>query len=289
MSVLAEAAGRAPAAPGVYVFLDTDRELLYVGKAADLRRRLGDHARDQLRTQDLRRHVLLDAVRTVLWEEHADEESAWAREADLIVMLKPALNASHADQERDHYIVVTTGPALASFDLTVNAAGDRGRLYGTFPHLAKGAFSHLAKRTKGGYTALLRLLWATGSPDRAAFIPSRIGGASPPAHLEAFVAPELRPALHDFLSGRSARLLRELRTATAMADIPAFTRAALRRDVDAAGDFFELGPRRVRRLRLRHELAPGHVTGAVMADLLALELRETVGDFHLRAPGPVRG
>jgi len=288
MSVLTEAAGRAPTAPGIYVFLGTDRELLYVGKAANLRRRIGDHARDQPRTRHLRRHVLLDAVRTVVWEEHSDEESAWAREADLIVMLKPALNASHADQERDQYVVVTTGSKHASFDLTATPH-DCGRVYGTFPHLAKGGFSHLAKMTKGGYTALLRLLWAGGSPDRAAFIPARIGGASPPTHVEAPVAPELRVPLHDYLSGRSVRLLPALRTAMTAADIPAYTLAALERDVVAALDFFELAPRRVRRLRLRHELAPGPVSGEVMAELLALELRETVGNFHLKAPGPVPG
>ena len=46
-------------------------------------------------------------------------------------------------------------------------------VYGTFPHLAKGAYSHVAKRTKVGYTALLRLLWAVGSPDRVARMPAR--------------------------------------------------------------------------------------------------------------------
>ncbi len=286
MSVLTEAARRAPSTPGVYVFLGAQRELLYVGKAADLRRRIGDHARDQPRTRHPRRHALLDGVRTVAWEEHDDEESAWAREADLIVMLKPALNASHADQERDHYVVVTIGPDVMSFALAPTAVG-AGRGYGTFPHLAKGGFSHVAKRTKSGYTALLRLLWAAGSSGRAASIPARIGGSSPPSHLDAPVAPELRPRLHDFLSGRSARLLPALRTAMNEADIPAFTLAALERDVDAAGDFFELGPRRVRRFRLRHELAPGPVSGEVMAERLALELRESVGEFHFRAPGPV--
>jgi hypothetical protein len=39
-------------APRAYYFLGADRELLYVGKASDLRRRLGDHARDVSRTGD---------------------------------------------------------------------------------------------------------------------------------------------------------------------------------------------------------------------------------------------
>jgi predicted GIY-YIG superfamily endonuclease len=288
MSALLEAAKHAPHEPGVYAFLGPERELLYVGKAADLRRRLGDHARDQSRTRDLRRSVLLHTVRSVQWEEHPDEESAWEREADLIVMLKPPFNASHADQARDHYIVVTPGAGLVSFALASTISG-AGRTYGTFPHLAKGGFSHIAKGTKAGYTALLRLVWVAGTPDPAAFLPTRIGGASPPTGLEAPVAAELRAPLHDFLSGRSARLLPALWAAAGAADIPVFTRAALERDLDAAGEFFELGPRRVRRLRLRHELAPGPVEGAVMAELLAQELRETIGDFHLSPPVWVTG
>jgi hypothetical protein len=286
MSVLADAAMRAPHDPGVYVFLGAGRELFYVGKAADLHRRLGDHARDQSRTDHPRRHVLLDSVRSVYWEDFPDEESAWEREADLIVMLKPPFNASHADQDRDQYVAVTIGTELVSFAVTADA-GSTGRIYGTFPHLAKGGFSHVAKRTKAGYTALLRLMWAAGSQARAGHIPSRIAGTSPPAAFDTPLTTELRTPLHDFLSGRSARLLPALRTAMIAADLPVFTRAALERDVDAASEFFELGPRRVRRFRLRHELSPGPVTGATMADLLALELRETIGDFHLSPPGPV--
>jgi predicted GIY-YIG superfamily endonuclease len=286
MNVLADAAARAPHEPGVYVFLGPERELFYVGKAADLRRRLHDHARDQSRTRDTRRHVLLDAVRSVRWEDQPDEESAWEREADLIVMLKPPFNASHADQDRDQYVVVTIGTDIVSFALTPNAGNARS-VYGTFPHLAKGGFSHLAKRTKAGYTALLRILWAAGSPDRAGQVPTRVSGASPPAGFEAPIDPALRAPLHDFLSGRSARLLPALRTAIGAVAMPVFTRAALERDVDAAGEFFELGPRRLRRFRLRHELPPGPVPGAVMAELLSLELRETIGDFHVSPPGRV--
>ena len=288
MSALIEAAQQAPHQPGVYAFLGAQRELLYVGKAADLHRRLGDHARDSPESRDVRRQVLLDAVRTIGWETHADEESAWRREADLIVMLKPAFNASHADQARDLYAVVTFGPQLTSFGLT-STAHDPRRHYGTFPHLAKGAFSHVAKRTKLGYTALLRLLWAAAAPEPTAFIPKRVAGSSPPPHFDVRVSPALQPLLHDLLSGRGARLLPVLRDAVAASDLAEFTKAGLERDVEAAREFFELGPRRVRRFRLRHELAPGPVTGAVMAELLAQELRETVGDFQLRAPGPVMG
>jgi hypothetical protein len=249
-----DAIARAPRTPGVYFFLGAERDLLYVGKATDLRRRLGDHARDQSRTSDLRRSVLLDAVRSVHWEPWPDAAAAMLREADLIVMLKPAFNASHAEQNTDHYLVVDRDREHVSFGLTADGAG-HGRVYGTFPHLAKGAFTPVAKQSKSGYGAFLRLAAANG----------------------AAVSPA---ALHDFLSGRSARVLDEMRAGLAEIDVPVFTRAALERDADAARAFFDLAPRRVREFRLRHALPPGLVRGEVMAELLADEVRATIGAFQ---------
>jgi predicted GIY-YIG superfamily endonuclease len=244
----------------VYFFLGADRELLYVGKASDLRRRLGDHARDVSRTGDMRRHVMLDAVHRVEWEQSPDVASAMIREADLIVMLKPAFNASHAEQAVDLYVEVRGNARGPSLRLDADPAAD-GRAYGTFPHLAKGAFTPLAKQTKAGYRAFVRLVGATGGSD----------------------AP---PALHDFLSGRSARVLDELSGAVATLDAPVFTRATLERDVVAARQFFELAPQRLRRLRLRHAIPAGRVSGALMAELLTAELRAALGDF---VPGVAAG
>jgi hypothetical protein len=253
MNAFDDAIDRAPRAPGVYFFLGADRELLYVGKAANLHRRLADHARDRSRTSDLRRRVMLDAARYAYWEETADEPAAMIRESDLIVMLKPAFNASHAEQAVDLYVEMRLDGSGPSFRLAADPS-DEARAYGTFPHLAKGAFTSLAKQTKAGYQGFLRLVGATGGSD-------------------------VPPALHDFLSGRSVRLLDELGGAVATLDVPVFTRAALERDVVAARQFFELAPQRLRRLRLRHAIPAGPVSGASMAELLTTEVRAIVGDF----------
>jgi predicted GIY-YIG superfamily endonuclease len=237
----------------VYFFLGADRELLYVGKASDLHRRLADHARDASRTSDLRQRVMLDAVDRVDWEQSPDVASAMIRESDLIVTLKPAFNASHAEQAVDLYVEARVDVGGPSFRFRADLSAD-ARAYGTFPHLAQGAFTPLAKQTKAGYQAFLRLVGSAG------------GSAAP-------------PALHDFLSGRSARLVDELGGAVATLDVPVFTRAALERDVVAARQFFELGPQRLRRLRLRHAIPAGPVTGALMAELLTIEVRAVIGDF----------
>jgi hypothetical protein len=285
LNPLLDAAAAAPRAPGVYFFLGEDRELLYVGKAADLRRRLGDHARDRARTPDLRRRVLLDAVRSVGWEPCADEQSALAREADLIVLLQPAFNASHAEQASDCFVAIKLVDERASFDVTTDTQRP-GQVYGTFPHLAKGAHSVVAKHTKAGYCALLRLLWATSGFDDAGRIPARLARSSPPAHADVAFTSDRAAALRDFFSGRSDRLLTELRAAIAEHELAPFTRSALERDIDVAHSFFVLAPRRVRQLRLRHAIAPGPMGGDVMAGLLAGEVRDAIGEFRPGVAAP---
>ena len=280
-TALTDAAARAPAQPGVYFFAGADDTLLYVGKAANLRRRLADHARSRPRALGLRESARLGAVCTIRWEICADEEAALLREADLIVMLRPPFNASHTEQDPCRYLgVATDSSGLTSFDLLA-APGSPGRVYGCFPHLAKGAFSHAAKRTKAGYTALLRLLWAAQSKDPAR-IPGRIAGASPPTRHRAPVPPELGAVVHDFLSGRSARVVTALEATLATTELPDYMRPTLARDVVAARDFFELAPRRIRQFRLRYGLPRGPVPADVMAEILSEEVRAAIAEPSTR-------
>ena len=125
----------APAAPGVYYLLTRTRRLSYVGKAANLRRRLGEHARDP-------RWASITDVR---WEVLRSDAAAIAREADVIVALQPARN--RAIRGDDYYSFVTIGP--------------RGRLelgrqgeYGCFPHLGPGAYSGPGRACIDGFKAL---------------------------------------------------------------------------------------------------------------------------------------
>ena len=64
----------APTAPGVYYLLTKTGRLSYVGKAANLRRRLGDHTRD----------ARWERITDVRWEALPSETAAIAREADVM-------------------------------------------------------------------------------------------------------------------------------------------------------------------------------------------------------------
>jgi predicted GIY-YIG superfamily endonuclease len=79
----------APHAAGVYVFRDADERALYVGKAANLRRRLHTHFADR-RWRTL--HPAVARVARVDWQKTGSELEALLIEATLIAELQPAAN-----------------------------------------------------------------------------------------------------------------------------------------------------------------------------------------------------
>lgn len=285
-SPLPTAAGRAPDRPGIYALLDADTELLYVGKAGSLRRRLWQHARAKPGAGGDRLDVLYERVAEVRWEELPDEPAAAAREADLIVGLRPTFNAgSHLDQSIWNYLVVGSGSGddWLRFRLERSrSVGSRtpARLYGCFPHLGRGVGSPPGVACSDGYVALLRLLWAasdTGSRN----MPSRITRAAPD-DFETAVDPSTLPALHAFLSGTSDRLLDRLESAYAFRDD--YLKPGLARDRELAEAFYAHGPVALRALRLRHGRPAGPMSRPIIERLLATDLRQAIGEFRLPIP-----
>ena len=274
---MGEAASVAPTCPGVYFFLDEDRRLLYVGKAVNLRRRLQQHAKERPYS-DRSKYA---RVRTVAWEELADDDAACAREADLIVALQPARNRSIAGGATWSYLVVdvdSKGDQGCRFSIV---AGDppsrKGDVYGCFPHLGKGQSSRPGIACSDGLTALLRLLWATGLRATEPY-PRAIAGTSPPFETTVAVDAVRRPALRRLLGGTSARLLDDL-AAVVDADVEPYLRPALARDLALARGFFDFGPAALRRLRLRHTLGPGPIERARIESLLRAEVAASIGEF----------
>lgn len=277
MSPIAAAAARAPGTAGVYFLLDAGTELLYVGKAGSLRRRLQQHAR--ARPRQARFALLYRRVAEVRWEEQPDEDAAAAREADLIVSLRPAFNAGSALAGQWNYLLVEPAGGELRFRLAADpGAATGGRVYGCFPHLGRGASLRPAIACSDGYPALLRLLLAaSGRPEVAGWLSRSI-----PDALTLPVAATLRPLLHAFLSGTSHRLLDQLAAAGRRRE--AYLQPGLARDRAAAAGLFEYGPRALRRLRLRHGRPPGPLARPDIEQLLAADLRRAIGEFRLPPP-----
>jgi predicted GIY-YIG superfamily endonuclease len=83
---------RLPESPGVYMMRDLSDTVLYVGKAKNLRKRLGSY-RVANPERLPRRHLrLLRAVDRIEIQECATEGAAFAREAELLRSLRPRFN-----------------------------------------------------------------------------------------------------------------------------------------------------------------------------------------------------
>ena len=271
---LVAAAGRAPSDPGVYLFFGAQNDMLYVGTAGDLHRRLQQHAAAGPATSHL--HARYELVCDVRWEVAIDEEAAAWREADLIYALRPPYNAE--TRRRPAYLCVDQSSGNHRFATSAEPL-DGSPVYGCFPHLGKGVATRLGIACSDGYVAFLRLLWAASAA--AGEMPSVIT-RSAPVTFTVDIDPTFQRPLHSLLSGAGAGLLGRLRERASAR--PAYMQPALQRDLAAARQFFRAGPQLVRARRLRHGLRAGPLTPDTYRALVAAEVRESVGNFALPTP-----
>jgi excinuclease UvrABC nuclease subunit len=95
-----ELAYGAPPRPGVYLFYDRNEQLLYVGRARDLRARLRSYFRSQRQRPAV--EAALGAVARIEWRVLGSELEAALEELRLIRELRPPANARVA--RPDHYV-----------------------------------------------------------------------------------------------------------------------------------------------------------------------------------------
>jgi excinuclease UvrABC nuclease subunit len=92
----------APERPGVYLFHDRHDQVLYVGKARDLRARLRSYFQTHRQRSSV--EVALDAVERIEWRVLGSELSAALEEVRLIRELRPPANARKPAPERYVYL-----------------------------------------------------------------------------------------------------------------------------------------------------------------------------------------
>ena len=86
-----------PETPGVYLFEDSEGDVVYVGKALSLRKRVSTYFQSQVPERDAR---IRDAAHDLSHERTATELSALLREQQLIRELHPVLNTQEAVHAR---------------------------------------------------------------------------------------------------------------------------------------------------------------------------------------------
>ena len=102
----------APSAPGVYRMLDAAGEVLYVGKAKNIRKRITSYTRPT--GHDTRIERVIAATAAVEFVTTATETEALLLEANLIKRLRPRFNVLLRDDKSFPYILITVGPLGAA-------------------------------------------------------------------------------------------------------------------------------------------------------------------------------
>jgi excinuclease ABC subunit C len=230
-AVLARMAKLAPATPGVYRMIGATGDVLYVGKAKSIRKRVLSYVRPG---HDTRIERMIAATGNVEFVSTATETEALLLEANLIKRLRPRFNVLLRDDKSFPYILIT-GDHWAPQILKHRGARTReGRYFGPF------ASAGAVNRT---ITALQRAFLLRSCSD--SFFESRtrpcllhqIKRCSAPCTSEISFTEygELVREANAFLSGRSRavkdELAGEMETASEAMD---FERAAVYRDRLAA-------------------------------------------------------
>jgi excinuclease ABC subunit C len=121
-----------PTSPGVYIFKDAKDDVIYVGKAKNIRARVANYF---TKSGDGRPKIaeLRERVRRIDFIVTESETEALVLESNLIKRHRPRFNASLKDDKSYPYIVVTTGDEYPRVYATRGSHDPRHRYFGPFP------------------------------------------------------------------------------------------------------------------------------------------------------------
>ena len=119
-----------PGKPGVYRMYDRDQNVLYVGKAKHLKKRVSNYTRPQANTLRIRR--MIAATASMEFIVTGSETEALLLEANLIKKLKPRYNILLRDDKSFPYILMRKDHPAAQLKKHRGARNIKGDYYGPF-------------------------------------------------------------------------------------------------------------------------------------------------------------
>ena len=129
-AAIARAVKHAPAGPGVYRMIDAKGDVLYVGKAKSIRKRVANYTRPV--AYDARIARMIAATVTMEFVSTATETEALLLEANLIKRLRPRFNVLLRDDKSFPYILITSDHWAPQILKHRGARTRPGRYYGPF-------------------------------------------------------------------------------------------------------------------------------------------------------------
>ena len=226
-----------PKTPGVYFMRSERSEILYVGKATNLRSRVSSYKRAKPGKVGRNIIKLLPQVASITWEEHESEQRAFERELAIIRALVPRYNIADAWEE-DYFFVGLRHNKRGEIEFRLTSSeevqDERFEMHGCYPQ---------RRLLKQGYAALLRLIYAGTRTGAARFsFPAKLARPSPAYRYTLKLEHSLKwkNLISSFLHGQDSRLLHHLMDALLGSDmIPEYARPALQRDLDMLKGFAE--------------------------------------------------
>jgi len=124
-----------PHRPGVYLFRDRFHRVIYVGKAKDLHRRVGQYFHPSRKMgADLKTRALLESIAELETHGVKSEPEAILLEGRLIKEYRPRYNVSFRDDKRFLMVRVDMDEPFPKFQTTRMKREDKARYFGPFAH-----------------------------------------------------------------------------------------------------------------------------------------------------------
>ncbi|MFC3071779.1 excinuclease ABC subunit UvrC [Shinella pollutisoli] len=231
-ALIQELVKRLPNSPGVYRMFNADGDVLYVGKARSLRKRVTNYAQGRGHSNRIAQMIRLTA--NMEFVTTRTETEALLLEANLIKRLRPRFNVLLRDDKSFPYILVTGDSRAPAIFKHRGARSRKGDYFG--PFASAGAVG----RTINSLQRAFLLRTCTDSVFETRTRPCllyQIKRCSAPCTYEISDADyaELVQEAKDFLSGKSQKVKAEMAAAmNAAAEELDFERAAVYRDRLAA-------------------------------------------------------
>ncbi len=252
-------AEKPPHLPGVYTMYDQKDEVLYVGKAKDLHKRLTSYRYSK--SKKVQR--LISHLHRIGMEICKSETDAILLENLLIRSLRPPFNEANKKPETYYYISTTRQGNKREFRLSMRQLNDYPKVYGCF----KG---HL--RVRKGLGALLKLLFVVDKEiDSAYFLPTQLLKRITPMRYAIPLNDQRGVQVHQFLKGTSSSLIEEFEQL--VDDNPfkdRFTNKYFANEVEHLRLFYELGPLRNQKFKKELNLESEIIHQDQLDDLNAL-------------------
>src|SRR6201991_4592847 len=123
-----------PLAPGIYKYFDAKNEIIYVGKAKSLRKRVSSYFSKTFTTY--KTHELVQRIHHIEFTIVDSEQDAFLLENSLIKQFQPRFNINLKDDKSYPYIVIKKEPFPRVF-LTRRKIEDGSEYLGPFTSVAK--------------------------------------------------------------------------------------------------------------------------------------------------------